>query len=91
MTKNEQLELLQRVGLAVLEAITEAGEHGAPAGVLYAALMHQGMSLSQFQSFMVTLTSHQFVTLDDGHCYRINEQGKQFLLKLQRKFAVHAG
>lgn len=40
---------------AVTEAVTEAGQLGAPAGHLYAALMAHGCRLAQFESLMAAL------------------------------------
>jgi len=40
---------------AVKDAVRESGEHGAPAGALYAGLMAQGASLNQFESLMGSL------------------------------------
>lgn len=52
--------------VAILDAITQsvaaAGEFGAPAGVLYAALMAHGCTLNQFQSFMSYLERRGKVT-----------------------------
>lgn len=40
---------------AVVDSVAVAGPLGAPAGVLYSALMAHGCSLSQFQSLMGAL------------------------------------
>ncbi|MDP2000154.1 MAG: hypothetical protein Q8K22_11255 [Rhodoferax sp.] len=79
---NEQIRLAQRLGLAVLESIQEAGELGAPSGVLYAALLHTGCSLNQFQSLMRPLESRGFVVLEDD-CYTISESGGAFITRLR--------
>lgn len=42
---------------AILEAVAAAGTTGAPGGVIYAALMAQGCSLSQYQTLMEGLVS----------------------------------
>lgn len=42
---------------AVIDAVKAAGTHGAPGGVLYAALMAQGCTLNQFQSLMAGLVN----------------------------------
>ena len=82
-----QINALQRVALAVLDAIVEGGDLGAPAGILFAALMHQGASLSQFNSFMSTLTSNDMLR-KEGDCYFITEAGMAFRDKLRRKFST---
>lgn len=51
---------VQRAALAVIvtatiDAVKAAAPHGAPGGVLYAALMTQGCTLSQFESLMSAL------------------------------------
>ena len=53
----EQVKALRAVLDAILEAVAEAGPTGAPGGVIYAALMAQGCSLSQYQSLMDGLVS----------------------------------
>lgn len=80
-------ELLQLIGLAVLEAVEAAGDIGAPAGVLYAGLQAQGATKNQFDSFMSGLTGRGMLSLDDAHCYHLTAAGIEFLQKLKRKFA----
>ena len=53
----EHVKALRAVLDAILEAVAEAGPTGAPGGVIYAALMAQGCSLSQYQSLMDGLVS----------------------------------
>ena len=53
---------------AVLDTIRESGPMGAPSGILYAGLMAQGCSLSQYQSLMGALERAGKVRLD-GDCY----------------------
>lgn len=48
----EQLQAIRAVCDAITDAVAVAGNQGAPQGVLYAALMAHGGSLSQFQSFL---------------------------------------
>jgi len=40
---------------AVTETIAECGDMGAPGGTIYAALMHYGCTLQQFESLMAAL------------------------------------
>lgn len=52
----------------IVETVKEAGEQGAPAGPMYAALMTTGMSLEQFETIMGVLvrTGH---LRHSNHCY----------------------
>ncbi len=52
-----QLRLLKLALEAVIDAVKAAGPMGAPGGVIYAAMMAQGASLSQYQSIMGALVS----------------------------------
>jgi hypothetical protein len=51
----QQAQALRQVAKAVLDAVKAGGNHGAPAGPLYAALMGFGCSLNQFQQIMSAL------------------------------------
>jgi hypothetical protein len=51
----QQRTALGLIARATIDAVQAAGPDGAPAGVLYAALMQQGCTLSQFQSLMGAL------------------------------------
>jgi len=53
----DQVTALRAVLDAILEAVAAAGPCGAPGGVIYAALMGQGCSLSQYQTLMDGLVS----------------------------------
>lgn len=67
-----QARTLQLVVSATLDAIRAAGSHGAPAGVIYAALMTQGCRQSQFDSLMSALVRTGKVTHDpEAHLYFI--------------------
>lgn len=48
-------EVAREIGNIIVETVTEAGSRGAPAGYLYAALMHIGMTLSTFETLMAAL------------------------------------
>lgn len=88
--QQSHFEVLQRLGLATLEAIDAGGDTGAPGGVLYAAMMAHGASLSQFQSFMDTLRLRGFVTVNDTECYHITSDGLRFMATLQAKFGAQS-
>lgn len=47
ITKEQKIAILNVIE-ALKDAVAEAGEHGAPEGVLYAAFMAHGMSLENF-------------------------------------------
>jgi hypothetical protein len=51
----EQIKAIRAVCDAVLDAVRAGGSLGAPGGVIYAALMGQGCTLSQFESPMAGL------------------------------------
>jgi hypothetical protein len=51
----QQAQALKLIVDATVDAVKAAGDLGAPGGVLYAALMAQGCSLSQFESLMGAL------------------------------------
>mgnify|MGYP001005788984 CR=1 FL=1 len=63
-----QTQALRTIVGAVTEAIAAAGETGAPGGVLYAALMSQGCTLSQFESLMGALCRTGRI-VKRGECY----------------------
>lgn len=65
----EQLKALRGICDAVVSTVKESGPMGAPAGILYAALMAHGCSLSQFQSLMAGLVRAGKVT-QHGDVYR---------------------
>lgn len=81
----QQIEMLQKVGLGVLEAVAAAGEVGAPGGVLYAAMQAHGASLSQFQSIMGGLVGKAMLT-QQHETYHLTREGNQFMQKLKLKF-----
>ncbi len=56
---------------AITDTIKEAGEFGAPGGVMYADLMAHGCSLNQFESIMSTLV----------RLGRIEKRGECYFLK----------
>lgn len=56
MTLNaEHIFKLKAVMDAVVETVAESGPHGAPGGVLYAALMQYGCTLDTFEKIMEAL------------------------------------
>ena len=54
--KPEQMAALRALLATFLDAVKAGGSLGAPAGPLYAAVMHK-LSLSQFESVMGALVS----------------------------------
>lgn len=80
MTKN-QIQALQNIAKGIIESASDS--IGAPSGVVYAALMAQGASLSQFNSIMDTLTRKGFLTHDiDCHTYHATPIGIQWAAKI---------
>ena len=72
---NQQIKALQSIGKGIIESCN-IDSIGAPSGVIYAALMGHGASLSQFQSIMDTLVKHGFLTHDvDCQTYHATNDG----------------
>ncbi len=65
MISNIPLELLMK---AVLETVQECGPMGSPGGVIYAALMTQGITFDQYEIIMGVLVETKKVT-KRGDCY----------------------
>lgn len=84
-----QIHALATASLGVIEAVEAAGEHGAPGGVLYAAMQAHGASMSQFQSLMQTLTNPGYLVLD-GDCYRSTSRTQELKTKLTNSLAAFA-
>ena len=70
---SQQAKALQ----AVVKAIIESCKTFAPGGVIYAALMHQGCTLNQFQQIMSQLVGAGMLT-QDGDCYTATDKGNKF-------------
>ena len=66
----EQVHALRRIGKAILESVKAAGEIGAPGGVIYAALMHAGCTLGQYEQIMAGMGRAGVLT-KDGECYHV--------------------
>jgi hypothetical protein len=60
-------ERLRQLLSAFLDAVKEGKEHGAPAGVMYAAMMGE-ISLEQFESIMGALVALKCIR-KQGHLY----------------------
>jgi hypothetical protein len=56
MTPQQQARAVRMVCGAIVDAVKEAGDLGAPGGVLYAVLQG-GLSLAQFEQVMAALVS----------------------------------
>ena len=63
-----QKSALRAVCALVINAVKDMGAMGAPGGALYAALMTQGCTFSQYQSLMSGLVSAGMV-VKRGDCY----------------------
>lgn len=64
----EQMLNAVKVLQALAEAVDEAGEHGAPSGVLYLAWMGRGGSFDSFLQAMEMLVEAGRIT-KRGDCY----------------------
>ncbi len=64
-----QATALKQICDAVIDTVKQSGPMGAPGGILYAALMAYGCSLSQFESLMGALVRAGKLT-KHGDCYR---------------------
>lgn len=78
-------EVLQKIGLGVLEAVEAGGVLGAPGGVLYAAMQVQGATLNQYQSIMNGMVGNGLLTLDSD-CYSMTDAGKSKLKTWSQKY-----
>jgi hypothetical protein len=60
---------IRAISKAIVQTVKAAGEPvGAPGGILYAALMASGCTLSQFQSIMYALIGAGYLR-QSGECY----------------------
>jgi hypothetical protein len=66
----QQILAIIEISRAIVEAVKAAGELGAPAGTLYAALMAAGCTLTQFEGIMGGMTRGGILT-KSGHIYRV--------------------
>ena len=73
----EQAQALQRIAAVVIEACDAAGSLGAPSGVLYAGLMAQGCTLSQYQQITDGLVRAGMLTRA-GHLLHATDKGRTF-------------
>ena len=65
---DKQRQAIMMLLSAIVDSVKMAGDHGAPGGVLYAALMAHGITLDQFESLMSALVSAGKMTRK-GHLY----------------------
>ncbi len=70
MTEQQILKVLRMISDAIVESVKAAGPLGAPAGVMYAALMQHGCTLDQFNQFTGALVS----------CGKLRRQGDLFFI-----------
>lgn len=84
-----QIRAVASISLGVIEAIEAAGEQGAPAGALYAAMQAQGASFTQFMSLMGTLVRPGYLTLEDN-CYHSTPTTPELKTKLTNTLAAFA-
>lgn len=68
--------MLKQILGAVVETVREAGPTGAPGGHIYAALMHVGVTLDQYERIMDTLVQAK-ILVKRGQCYFPGEREVQ--------------
>ena len=65
----QQISALRAIGQAIIETVKESDPIiGAPGGILYAALITSGCTLSQFQQIMSGLVRAGYLR-QSGECY----------------------
>ena len=69
---NDQMKAIRMIADAIVDSVREAGSHGAPAGVLYAAMMAHGCSLENFEGLMSLLVQVGRFR-KSGHLYFVQE------------------
>ena len=85
MLAEQQKLAVYKVSIAILEAIEEVcadDGFGAPSGVLYAALMSSGVTLSQYQKIIAKLGREGLITEEDD-CLSITGEGRTLLTKFR--------
>lgn len=55
MDREKQNQAIRAIADAIVESVKEAGELGAPSGIVYAALMTYGMNLDTYHQFIGVL------------------------------------
>lgn len=55
LARETQNDAIRRIAAAIVESVKEAGELGAPSGIVYAALSAHGMSLDTYYQFIGVL------------------------------------
>lgn len=64
-----QVEAIRKLGDALVEAVELAGSQGAPASILYLAVMTVGISYDSFQNMMDALVAAGRVRRGPHHLY----------------------
>ena len=55
------MNVLSKIFAAIQDAVKEAGEHGAPSGVIYSALMAHGVSLETYNILIDLMVSRKMI------------------------------
>lgn len=76
MTKT-QAAAARLVVLSVYEAVASAGDLGAPAGVVFAALQTQGCRLSQYQSIEQSMLALGIITKDGDVLHAVPAKARE--------------
>lgn len=56
---------VQCVARALLDAIVDVAPHGAPSGPMYAVLMAQGCTLTQYRSIIASMLRNGLITAEE--------------------------
>lgn len=80
------LDALDRIRMAILEVIAEAGPDGAPANMIHLALQQHGATIDHYNTFMQAFVSRGALTQDAGRYY-ITVSGLQQIAQLKQFFA----
>ncbi len=70
----EQIAALRAIADAIVEAVKATGPMGAPGGVIYAALMASGCTLTQYETIMSAMVRSRILTRH-GDLYRVAAAG----------------
>ena len=68
----QQINALKEIARGIVDAVKAAGELGAPAGTLYAALMTAGCTINQFEGIMSGMVKAGLLT-QSGNLYRVGK------------------
>lgn len=74
MTNADKKNALELILDSIVDAVSAGGERGAPSGVLYAALMHYGCNIAQFEAVMGLLVARGRLTKRGQLYFAVNRE-----------------